>query len=115
MRIDPPFWRYLVCWAEAFEIRILLFFLRHSTFFIRHLPALAFDRNQRTCALFPPGFWRVRRDRFAFGLFPIRLEIKHHEHADDDEKRTDPFQEPAGIAQNLDAALFEILWVPGGL
>jgi len=36
-------------------------------------------------------FWAGRRDRFAFSLFPIRLEIKHHEHADHNEKRANPF------------------------
>src|SRR5712664_3494644 len=56
-----------------------------------------------------------RSDRFAFGLFPIWLQVKHHEHADDYQKRADPFQKPAGIAQDLDAALFEIVRVPGRL
>src|SRR6266436_5873534 len=56
-----------------------------------------------------------RRDWFAFSLFPIGLKIKHHEHADDNQERADPFQEPAGVAQNLDAALLEIIRVPAGL
>src|SRR5437879_13825687 len=56
-----------------------------------------------------------RRDRFAFSLFPRGLKIKHHEHPDDSQERADPFQEPARVAQNLDAALLEIMRVPGCL
>ncbi len=53
-----------------------------------------------------------QRDRFAFRLLPVRLEIKHHEHADYDKEGTDPFQQPTRITQNLDAALTEIFRVP---
>jgi ABC-type transport system involved in cytochrome c biogenesis permease subunit len=35
-----------------------------------------------------------RRDRLAFRLFSVRLQIKHHEHADYDEQRTDPAGRP---------------------
>src|SRR2546421_13072371 len=56
--------------------------------------------------------WISRRDRFAFGLFSVRLEIKHHEYTDHHEKRSDPFQEPAGITQNLHATLSEVFRAP---
>src|SRR4029077_7175862 len=56
-----------------------------------------------------------RSDRFAFRLFSIRLEIKHHENANENEERPGPFQTPTRVPQNLDRALPKILRVPGGL
>src|SRR5205807_3536792 len=57
------------------------------------------------------GRWRDHRPRWA----PEFFHIKEHENSGNDQKRADPFQEPARIAQNLDSALAEVVGVPGGL
>src|SRR5258705_2823215 len=45
-------------------------------------------RFGRCRTLLFPGLWTTRRHRLPFGLFSVRLKIKHHEHADYDEQRT---------------------------
>src|SRR5512133_3590929 len=58
---------------------------------------------------------RRRNDPFGFrgAILPAEFfHIKQKEHAGHDQERTDPFQEPAGVAQNLNRALPEILRIP---
>ena len=61
------------------------------------------------------GRRRRRNDPFGFrgGVLPPEFfHIKQQEHAGHHQERTDPFQEPTGVAQNLNRALSEILRIP---
>src|ERR1041385_4549048 len=63
------------------------------------LALLTFQRSRRN----------HRRDRSSSAKTAL---IKHEKNAGDDEKRADPFQQPARITQNLHGALAEIVRIP---
>ena len=83
----------------------------------RHRELLSLLRASplRDCNFAPLRCRRRRNDPFGFrgGVLSSKFfHIKQKEHAGHDQERTDPFQEPAGIAQNLNRALPEVLRIP---
>src|SRR5438874_7562002 len=83
----------------------------------RHRELLSLLRASplRDCNFAPLRCRRRRNDPFGFrgGVLPAKFfHIKQQEHAGHDQERTDPFQKPTGVPQNLNRALSEILRIP---